>query len=1243
MQRKLNVLAGSSALVVLLAGAVPSASAQQVIFPQKEQPGAARSGVDGDVYTLSNDLFTASFKKQGGSLVFGGCEAMNLKAGSELFRITLGDGTEAGSSEMTVQDVRTTTLAADPQAAKGALRFPGQAIEAEFKWKNLTIKWRAVLRDGSHYLRTEMEITASANQSMRNIRPMAYIVDNVKAKSAPAVVGNTRGAILASDKIFAGVETPMGVNATETPGEGIENFTPLAWTDKSFVWNPGSATPKEILELKTQSNNQALTAADIAAARGAIYFREAGEHTITFNYASGNHRLNIVGVDIADGLGNVKAGDYHVGYTGGNHSANTYKINVPQAGAYLLRYFVETKTETVESSGTIEFSHDFSIPVVVYDLTDSQADTASSATEVPAASLTPAFKATSTASSDYRKVVDRTRWTVTADGWQFDNAAGQPSAMIDGNTGTYWHSWYPEGSNPAGNSKKEMPHWFLVDMKSQKKVTAVAFTTRQDASDKNGHIKNYEIYCGNDASNLTKVKEGVLSYTLAENWVDLPQVTECRYIKVNITSSINGAAFAALAEFRVAEPMETEGGTLAFERYGSYTTTWKPATWTQMKKEEVPTRVGELGHYYPDIYKKEVQVSFPASGSPLTAEFLYANGNNRLQIVGLDLVQNGNVVASDYHFGFTGNNKENNVYSVTPPNAGSFTLRYLVSMKDEKNTSSGNITLSYATSDTLHVLAPNDVPIYGDWVRNTTLEGGKTWTVSSVVGLIAKGQARRSVLAYSERERAVAWRPYPVYISWYELNIDRNNDANYTTNMNVGQCTNIVKNWKTAFYDKYGKAPMAFVWDDGWDVYGRWDKFNKNFPNGFKEPADEAAKMGAGIGAWLGPVGGYGQSGNYRRAYWNADGRGGMQLSNPAYRKVFMDGCMNMINSYDFRFFKYDGISAQFSAVGPDLIGNGLENAEAIIQIEKDIREKKPDIFLNTTVGTWASPFWFQFTDAVWRQEQDYGEIGNQGTDREKWITYRDRLVYQNFVQNSPLCPINTLMTHGFILTKFGNVSKNMDYDGIVRELRCAFACGSGMVELYNDYSLMNDIANSKGEKGMLWAELAKCMDWQQANADVLPDIHWVGGNPWDGAKANIYGWAAWNGKKAVLTLRNPAASSQTITTTLRKALDIPEFIKTSVTLTNAFDDQAALQGLETGKEIDIDAELTITMPASSVFVFNGVDRNPVLSIPGIAAGNAYDDVTDNRVYDLSGRTRNGIGEGFNIVGGKKVFVTSNK
>lgn len=672
--------------------------AQAVIFPQKKQPGVAKITQKSNSYQLANKVLKASFINTGGKLYFNGCSELGLQPDTELFKVLLGDGSTVAASGMKLEDVKIVTLGEDPSAATASLRYAGKALEARFTYGDLSITWRAVLRDGSHYLRTEMDIKAARDLSMKGIVAMNYLVAKNSAYTAPEVVGNTRGAILASNHIFAGLETPMGLNSS----------------------------------------------------------------------------------------------------------------------------------------------------------------------------------------------------------------------------------------------------------------------------------------------------------------------------------------------------------------------------------------------------------------------------------------------------------------------------------KDE-----GNAT-----------------HIEGLWRRNTTLKAGKTWNISSVVGLVAPNQLRRSFLAYSERERAVAWRPYPVYISWYELNIDRNNAPapSYKGNMTVEQCADVVSHWKTHFYDKYQMAPKAFVWDDGWDQYGTWT-FNPNFPNGFDEPANEAKQMGTGIGAWLGPVGGYGQSGEYRRAYWRS--KGGMQLSNEDYYNFFIRCCTNMIDRYDFRFFKFDGISAQASAIGPDEGTRGEENAEAIISIERAVRQKRPDIFLNTTVGTWASPFWFHFTDAVWRQEGDYGEAGDQGTDRERWITYRDRLVYQNFIQRSPVCPINTLMTHGFILSRWGAVSKNMDYDGIVREMRCAFACGSGMVELYNDYKLMDEIKDNQGNAGALWKDLAECIKWQQEQADVLPDAHWVGGNPWDGKKANVYGWAAWNGKKSVLTLRNPSASAQSFTTTLREALEIPSYVRGKITLSHAFS-QAELQGMPINKPIDIDTPLTLNLPGSSVFIYNG-------------------------------------------------------
>lgn len=842
------------------------------VYPkQQDNVGAALCEVKDDCfYTLSNNVLAASFLKTESAIYFMGSKAMNLLGGSELFVVGFGAGDKVAASQMTLKSVTTKDLTANPNAIGGAEHFAGKAIEAEYaytyKEAQINIVWRAVLRDGSHYLRTEMELTGVNDVDMYDVVAMTYNVDAAAAGSKPATVGNTRGAVLMSNKIFAGLETPTAYNS-------------------------------------------------------------------------------------------------------------------------------------------------------------------------------------------------------------------------------------------AGGEQNEADKWEL---------------------------------------NSTPVNED------------------------NLTKDV----------------------------------------WTDMATADVPERVIEVGgtQTYCTYTKEGIALT---RNQKVVVTVLYKSGNHRINLDGADLLdQNGSVAANDYHFGFTGGQKENNTFTFMVPNDGTYSVRAFCDKREEID---ATFSFKVEVFDAKEGVDINTdvVNIQGRWSRNTTLAAGTTWKVAAVVGLIAqdgtqdetainKTQKRRSFLAYSERERAVPWRAYPCYISWYELNINRNNAApgNEPTNMQAEGVLDVLAQWKTQMYDKFGEGPASFVIDDGWDNYGTWT-FHSAFPNEMRDIAYEAALMGAGCGAWLGPVGGYGQSGTYRRNYWNSENRGGMQLSNPAYYQTFLTAAENLVKNQNrdgqgqFNFFKFDGISAQFSATGPDNGDTGNENAEGIIRLEQYVRENlKEDIFFNTTVGTWASPFWYQITDATWRQENDHGEIGDNANNRENWITYRDRLVYQNYVTNSPICPINTLMTHGFILTKFGPPAGNSrEYKNVLNELRCAFACGSGMVELYNDYDLMNTING-----GQLWADLAECIRWQKDNADVLMDAHWVGGNPWNGSKAAIYGWAAWNGDKACLTLRNGANEEQTITITLRQALEIPANINGTIRLRKAFVDQAALSGLTEGEEINIDTELTLTLPGSSVYVFNGLD-----------------------------------------------------
>ena len=1276
-------------------------SAQKVIFPQEKQPGTAAVAVSGNEYAVSNDLFTARFIKNDGKLLFNGCDELGLLPGSELFTVQLANGTVIPASEFVLGDITTETLAANEDDVKGAKRFAGVQIKAQFTHANgLGIEWRAVLRDGSHYLRTEVNVTTATDIAMYNIVPMIYTVENVDGAKAPSVVGNTRGAVILSDKIFAGLETPTAYN---TAGEAtdVDNFVFKAWDGAtSWGWEPASSEiPAGIKSLSQYAEGT------VAASRGYLVFREAGECTITLDYTSGNNRLQILGVDILDLAGNVVANDYHFGFTGGSDSNRDYRVNIPSANAYMVRIFV-TNTgsgEGFSSVGTITYSTKVTKPELVRDLASTEtpkltpeivADVASKITITPEeGDLTAsAGKRTSWTSglsqfSDWNEALPEGMSTPTAKAIYLEKhyniKAGNLTVLFDYTGGSHglnllgvqlinsdglvssdYHVGFTGGSDSNNTYSVTVPKddayivRLFVDRKSDgvqgngnidftlASVASISGNTHKDSwtSAWTGFANwTSTLPAGTTASGTAKYKDtelysiekGELSilfdYTRGNHGLYMLGVQLIDY-KGNVAAEVFKNGFtgsSSTVTYNVTVPESglykvryiadyCNGGT---DTNGDITYThtayvapalfatinedeavadaWVPSDWKTLPADEIPNRVNEVGCSDENARVIEHLVEITSAGQ-LSVEFLYSSGSHRLNIVGVDLLdETGNVAVDDYHAGYTGSERSNNVYKFNVFSPGVYTIRYFADNSESIN-STGNINLLLKVDYTVHLVSPATTPIKGEWRRQTTLAAGKEWNVSAVVGVVAPGQARRSFLAYSERERAVPWRAVPAYISWYEVNIDRNNAApgrEHIDNMTEEECLPILREWKTQLFDKYGVAPYAFVWDDGWDTYGEW-QFHSGFPQGFTNMDEIGRSMGAGQGAWLGPVGGYGTSGGYRRGYWNSTKTGGMQLSNPLYYDVFVNAVTGLLRDkgYDFRFFKFDGISSQFSSVGPDAGATGNENAEAIIMAEQVLRGIKEDVFLNTTVGTWASPFWFQFTDAIWRQEKDYGEIGNNRNDRENWITYRDRLVYQNFVQNSPMCPINTLMTHGFIFTNFSEpASTNRDWNAVVRELRCAFVCGSGMVELYNDYELTNNLVNPvTGKAGELWGEIAKCMQWQRENADVLPDAHWVGGNPWTGAKAEVYGWASWNGEKATLALRNGANDAQTYKFTLREALEIPDYIKTSITLTKSFTDQVALDGFAEGEAINIDTELTVTLPGSSLYVFDGVDNSVV-------------------------------------------------
>ncbi len=67
--------------------------------------------------------------------------------------------------------------------------------------------------------------------------------------------------------------------------------------------------------------------------------------------------------------------------------------------------------------------------------------------------------------------------------------------------------------------------------------------------------------------------------------------------------------------------------------------------------------------------------------------------------------------------------------------------------------------------------------------------------------------------------------------------------------------------------------------------------------------------------------------------------------------------------------------------------------------------------------------------------------------------------------------------------------------------------------------------------------QVAKAARWARANADTLKDSHFVGGRPGSG---EVYGYAAWTPKKAILTLRNPNPIPTAFSLSLASVFELP-------------------------------------------------------------------------------------------------------
>ena len=144
-----------------------------------------------------------------------------------------------------------------------------------------------------------------------------------------------------------------------------------------------------------------------------------------------------------------------------------------------------------------------------------------------------------------------------------------------------------------------------------------------------------------------------------------------------------------------------------------------------------------------------------------------------------------------------------------------------------------------------------------------------------------------------------------------------------------------------------------------------------------------------------------------------------------------------------------------------------------------------------------------------------------------------------------------------------------LDEKSVADEVWTLFGSGSCLQELYVSPHIPTE---------EMLDTIADAANWARENADTLIDTHWIGGNPEHG---EVYGWAAWQPGKGIVTLRNPSDEPRQFCLTLRNAFELPECVDAPMTLAAVHAQQCELPH----GPVDVDQSIELSLQPWQVVV----------------------------------------------------------
>ena len=210
---RVRIKCGFPRLVLLMyfACALSNGPAAAVEYPDSTKPGRAKASVQAGHATMENNVMALTFTADKGKLrpllFIDKASAGKVDcAGSEFFKIVLGDGKTLSCSELNIKkSPELERISAEPRSLNLAGRFAGVKISCTLLCEEpgLEADWSLLLRDGSNYILQFLTLRALGTQiAIKTI----VLVDLPHAEAA--VVGTVSGSPVAGGTMFFAYEHP---------------------------------------------------------------------------------------------------------------------------------------------------------------------------------------------------------------------------------------------------------------------------------------------------------------------------------------------------------------------------------------------------------------------------------------------------------------------------------------------------------------------------------------------------------------------------------------------------------------------------------------------------------------------------------------------------------------------------------------------------------------------------------------------------------------------------------------------------------------------------------------------------------------------------------------------------------------------------------------------------------------------------------------------------------------------------